>query len=229
MLQKATENARARAAGAGGAGAGEDDDGHGHGQGGPAPGGVKITFWKNGFTVDDGLLRKPEDPANKEFLESVERGRVPPELEARARASVRERGTVLDITIEERRTEDFVEPPYRAFGGSAHTVGGGEAARPPASAVVSGSASSRAIAPVDETKERTTIIVKLANGKREKVVLNLTHTVADLQAKVASLGDGGRGFVLTAGFPPKPLANASETVEAAGLKNSAVTQVMQQQ
>lgn len=28
-----------------------------------------ITFWRNGFTVDDGPLRRMDDPANASFLE----------------------------------------------------------------------------------------------------------------------------------------------------------------
>ena len=36
-----------------------------------------ITFWKNGFSVDDGPIRKIDDPTNKEFLGSVMRGYVP--------------------------------------------------------------------------------------------------------------------------------------------------------
>ncbi|CAN1771323.1 Plant UBX domain-containing protein 4 [Linum perenne] len=32
----------------------------------------RIIFWKNGFTVDDGDLRSMDDPANADFLESIE-------------------------------------------------------------------------------------------------------------------------------------------------------------
>lgn len=34
-----------------------------------------------GFTVDDGPLRKQDDPANKPFLQSIELGECPHELE----------------------------------------------------------------------------------------------------------------------------------------------------
>lgn len=33
-----------------------------------------ITFWQNGFTVDDGPLRTREDPASDAFLAAVNRG-----------------------------------------------------------------------------------------------------------------------------------------------------------
>ena len=81
---------------------------------------------------------------------------------------------------------------------------------------------------MNENEPTTTIQIKLANGKREKVILNLTHTVADLQAKVSSFqATNGRSFTLSAGFPPKILTNASQTIEEAGLKNAAVTQTIQ--
>ena len=41
---------------------------------------VKVTFWKNGFQVDDGEFRPNDDPANQEFLQSVSRGMIPREL-----------------------------------------------------------------------------------------------------------------------------------------------------
>lgn len=39
-----------------------------------------------------------------------------------------------------------------------------------------------------------------------------------------SLGGTSKPFLLTAGFPPKPLSDPTATLEAAGLKNAQVTQ-----
>merc|ERR1719231_1559982 len=39
-----------------------------------------ITFYANGFTVDDGPLRAADDPANAAFLQAVNRGQMPAEL-----------------------------------------------------------------------------------------------------------------------------------------------------
>jgi UBX domain-containing protein 1 len=181
---------------------------------------VVIKFWKNGLTVDDGPLRALDDPAQKEFLDSINKGIVPMELRERHRALQAQGG--LDVSVEDHRTEDFVEPAYRAFSGSGANLG---RAAPPAAAVVAKGSGKAAV--VDDSKPTTTIQVKLVNGKREKIVLNLTHTVADLQGAVAALGaTGGKPFSLSAGFPPKALADPDLTVEAAGLKNASVTQVV---
>ncbi|MCD7457707.1 hypothetical protein HAX54_035941 [Datura stramonium] len=40
-----------------------------------------ITFWTNGFTIDDGPLRRFDDPENASFLESIRKSRCPKELE----------------------------------------------------------------------------------------------------------------------------------------------------
>ena len=40
----------------------------------PPPQEHTITFWANGFSVDDGPLRNAQDPANAAFLADVNRG-----------------------------------------------------------------------------------------------------------------------------------------------------------
>jgi UBX domain-containing protein 1 len=40
----------------------------------------KITFWQNGFTVDDGPLRDTQDAQNAQFLAAINRGQMPAEL-----------------------------------------------------------------------------------------------------------------------------------------------------
>ncbi|CAI0550934.1 unnamed protein product [Linum tenue] len=59
-----------------------------------------ITLWRNGFTVNDGPLRRLNDPANADFLESVQRSECPRELDpADRRTKVH-----LDLV---RRDENF--------------------------------------------------------------------------------------------------------------------------
>jgi len=35
---------------------------------------VKVTLWQNGFTLNDGPLRDPSEPANKKFLQALQQG-----------------------------------------------------------------------------------------------------------------------------------------------------------
>ncbi len=41
---------------------------------------ININFWEDGFSIDDGPLRKLEDPANASFLKSINDGECPREL-----------------------------------------------------------------------------------------------------------------------------------------------------
>mmetsp|Transcript_26545 Transcript_26545/g.68541 ORF Transcript_26545/g.68541 Transcript_26545/m.68541 type:complete len:230 (+) Transcript_26545:87-776(+) len=70
----------------------------------PAPGAVAptshtITFWRDGFTVDDGPLRRSDDPENAQFLADINRGQVPRELEASSggACACSRRGTPLPL------------------------------------------------------------------------------------------------------------------------------------
>jgi UBX domain-containing protein 1 len=172
--------------------------------------------------VGDGDLRAYDAPENAAFLADMNRGAIPRELEAQARAAGKGR---MGVDVEDHRGDNYTPPAYRAFGGAGATIA---RAAPPSGAVVRGGAGAAGPAAVDAAAPTTTIQVRLLDGRREKVVLNLTHTVADLQAAVARLAAtgsaAGKPFLLVGGYPPKPLDNPGLTIEAAGLKSAAVTQ-----
>ncbi len=67
--------------------------------------------------------------------------------------------------------------------------------------------------------------VKTTDGKKLKLKVNTSITVAQLASLVAAANPGSRApFALSAGFPPRDLVDGTATVEAAGLKGAAVTQ-----
>lgn len=152
------------------------------------------------------------------FIADVENGVIPRSLHA----ILKSRGGEIDVSVEDHKTEDYVPPPYRAFAGSGATLGHTSASN---SAAIGGF-SSPVI--VDSSAPTTVIQVRLANGKREKVTINLTNTVADLLSLVTDFRGvpQGSAFTLSAGFPPKPLTDATATIEEAGLRNASVTQAL---
>jgi len=79
---------------------------------------VPLRFFSNGFTVGDGELRKFED--NKEFMEYIKRGEVPPELK-----SLSAGGRQVEARLEDHRHEDYkpVGPQFKAFGGAGYMLG----------------------------------------------------------------------------------------------------------
>ena len=77
---------------------------------------------------------------------------------------------------------------------------------------------------VDASKPIAKFRLRLASGKALAVELNEEHTVGHLRAFVAAQGAGDKPYDLLAGFPPKPLLDAAQTVGAAGLGGGAVSQ-----
>ncbi|RLN97658.1 hypothetical protein BBJ28_00013983 [Nothophytophthora sp. Chile5] len=151
-----------------------------------------ITFYREGFTVNDGPYRARSDPANRPFLEALERGyvrhwmrksgvylprlrknivlrvvysHVPQELEGE------NRDESVEISLVDKRQEDFVAPPppaYTAFSGEGQTMG---------YVVFVG-----AHPVIDDKKPTTTLQIRLHNGQRLRETLNLEHTIRDLHA-----------------------------------------------
>lgn len=185
-----------------------------------------IVFWRNGFTIDDGPLRRLDDPENAPFLESIRKSECPRELEpADRRSSVH----VNLIRRDENRSEPVVATQV-AFQGVGRTLGSNNtdepntsntaANTPPITATPSGGLV------LDPALPSTSIQLRLADGTRMIAHFNHHHTVADIRAFInASRPDGSRTYQLqTVGFPPKQLTDPTQTIDQAGLANSVVIQ-----
>ncbi|XP_048439852.1 plant UBX domain-containing protein 3-like [Pyrus x bretschneideri] len=79
--------------------------------------------FKNGFSVDDGPLRRLDDPENAPFLESIKKSECPKELEPGNKR------TAVHVNLT-RRDEEYPEPVKRhvAFQGVGRTLGGSTSA-----------------------------------------------------------------------------------------------------
>ncbi|CAL1407167.1 unnamed protein product [Linum trigynum] len=185
-----------------------------------------ITLWRNGFTVNDGPLRRLNDPANAEFLESVQRSECPRELEpADRRTKVH-----LDLV---RRDENFAEPAKKkpAFQGTGRTLGttgdgGASASESPAAPPLKSAPAPSIGLTVDSSLPTTSIQLRLADGTRMVSRFNLHHTVRDVRSFIMASRPGeAQGFQLqTMGFPPRQLTDPDQTIEDAGIASSVVIQ-----
>ena len=184
-----------------------------------------IKFWQNGFSVDDGCLRDPNDPENADFMDSIKRGEVPKEL----RQVVR--GNEVHVNMEDHRNEEYIKPKetVRAFAGAGYTLGS------PSPNIVKqeeqslGAPSvvpSRPTFKVDESKPCTTIQIRLADGTRLVTKFNTDNTVGDIRNVVQNAKPGQSNFKLMTTFPNKELVNNDETIEEAKLKNAVIVQRM---
>ena len=188
---------------------------------------VQITFYSNGFQVDDGPLRSPEDPDGKKFLEVLHRGRVPPEISAMYP------NTDIAVTLADRGDEDYIPPKYKAFGGQGVRLSAGDGAHVAASPAPA-AASSSAMPPLPTqlvlhpSQETCKVVVQgLANTRSELLVNPKVHTVLDLFFVAVSLVPGTVAQsveLCTRGVPTgmKILGDMRLTVDEAQLRNSVV-------
>jgi UBX domain-containing protein 1 len=167
-----------------------------------------ITMYRDGFQVDDGPYRRLDDPANAEFLRSLAMGRTPKELLGDG-----------DVTVGliDKRKEEFVET-FSSFSGEGNSLGTSASASP--DGLIDPSSLPDTPPPVDDAQPTTSIQVRLVNGQRRVIRINTASTAADLAAHIG----GDTPFRLISGFPPKPLTDLSQTIEAAGLKGAQVMQ-----
>ncbi|GER52903.1 CDC48-interacting UBX-domain protein [Striga asiatica] len=195
----------------------------------PGPVVHNIVFWRNGFTVNDGPLRRMDDPENAPFIESIGKSECPKELEPADRKSS------VHVNLI-KRNENYPEQEIRhvAFQGVGRTLGSSSSSSSTTdmgpTEIVSGpltSAPSPAMGlTVDKSKPSTSIQLRLADGTRMVAHFNNHHTIAHVRSFIdASRPGGPRSYQLQAvGFPPKILSDHTQTIEQAGLLNSVVIQ-----
>ena len=78
-----------------------------------------LKLWKDGFTINDSELRLYTDPENREFLETIRRGEIPPEIRQEIQ------GTEARLDMEDHHHETYVPPKakVKAFSGKGHMLG----------------------------------------------------------------------------------------------------------
>jgi UBX domain-containing protein 1 len=165
-------------------------------------------MYRDGFVVDDGPYRRLDDQANADFLRSLAQGRTPTELMSE--------GGDVTVGLIDKRQEEYVEQ-FQSFSGQGATLG---------TDAVQGNTVDPASLPeataMDAGRPSTSIQVRLPNGQRKVIKINLDSTVLQLASQVKPLLSEDSPFQMVSGFPPKPLEDFDATVEAAGLKGAQV-------
>ncbi|XP_029418239.1 UBX domain-containing protein 2B isoform X4 [Nannospalax galili] len=80
---------------------------------------ILLKLWSNGFSLDDGELRPYSDPTNAQFLESVKRGEIPPELQRLVH------GGQVNLDMEDHQDQEYIKPRlrFKAFSGEGQKLG----------------------------------------------------------------------------------------------------------
>jgi len=208
-----------------------------------------LTFWRDGFSVEDGPLMRYDDPANEQILGDINSGRAPPQI-----LNVLP-GQPVELRVAKRLADNYVLPKHAvsAFAGEgmrlgavvpdfAPTAAGGSASGMPgafpsraATTSAAGSSSGANVLErepmitrfeVDQTLPTTSVQIRLADGTRIVCRMNLTHTVQDIRNFInASRPENiSRPYTIGTTFPNKTLDDSAATIEGAGLLNSVVVQ-----
>ncbi|KAI0052836.1 SEP-domain-containing protein [Auriscalpium vulgare] len=202
-----------------------------------------VTFWRDGFSIEDGDLRRYDDPEQARILNEISSGNAPPSI-----MNVLPNQPV-ELRVARRTDEDYVPSTgtRAAFHGSGNRLGAPAGASASASTgagalsgmpgAFPGSAPPPSAPPVereslttrfevDQTKPMTSVQVRLADGTRIVARMNLTHTVRDLRnfINAASRENAVRAYTIGTTFPNRTLEDQDATIEGAGLVNSVIVQ-----
>lgn len=171
-----------------------------------------LHVWQDGFSIDDGELRRFDDPANQADLQMIRSGRAPLHL-----MNV-QHDQPVDVKLHQHDTPYTAQPKsYKPFGGSGHRLGSpvpgaGSSGAGSLNAAVSSSttttstgSSSTAAPSVDSSQPTIMIRIQLPDGTRLPARFNTTHTLDDVYGFVqgASPETRTRSWVLATTFPNK--------------------------
>ncbi|KAF8425557.1 hypothetical protein EV426DRAFT_595633 [Tirmania nivea] len=189
-----------------------------------------LTFWRDGFSIEDGPLMRYDEPANQEILRAIQSGRAPTALMGV------QQGQQADVHVFKRLDEDYVPPKkkYQPFSGSGNRLGSPtpEIATAPIATTAPVAAPQTSAAPttpqvnIDSSQPTTSLQIRLGDGARLVSRFNHSHTVGDIYNFVnsASATSRSREYVLQTTFPNKELTDKMQTVKDAGLVNAVVVQ-----
>lgn len=165
-----------------------------------------LHLWEDGFSVEDGPLRRFDDAENAADLAMIRQGRAPLHL-----MGVRP-DQAVDVQLI-KHDDNYKPPPkvYKPFSGGGQRLGSptpGEpsvtvpqAAAPPSSS----STFAKPEADIDASQPTLSLRLQLANGQRLPARFNTTHTIGDVYDFIdrAYPGSNARPWVLATTFPNK--------------------------
>ncbi|KAI1407206.1 SEP-domain-containing protein [Hypoxylon sp. FL1857] len=169
-----------------------------------------LHLWRDGFSIDDGELRRFDDPENTDALRMIQQGRAPIHL-----MNVRY-DEPLDVKLQ-KHDENYRPLPkvYKPFSGEGRRLGSpvpGESAAvnlPTLATSTAAAAVPSSSAPpstsVDESQPTVMIRIQMPDGTRLPARFNTTQTVNDVYNFIARSSPelSAGGWVLATTFPNK--------------------------
>ncbi|KAF3771335.1 SEP-domain-containing protein [Cryphonectria parasitica EP155] len=179
-----------------------------------------LHLWRDGFSIEDGPLRRYSDPEHAMDLQMIRSGRAPLHL-----MDV-EHGQRCDVRLQQHE-EDWHQLPriYRPFAGQGRRLGSpvpgaGSGPSTPAEAAPAPSVATAPAAPaapsnVDNSQPTVAIRFQLPDGSRLPARFNLSNTIDDLYqfASNTSPEMRSRSFIIQSTFPSKDHIDREQKLE----------------
>ncbi|ODQ66939.1 SEP-domain-containing protein, partial [Nadsonia fulvescens var. elongata DSM 6958] len=184
-----------------------------------------LTFWRDGFTIEDGPLFRYDDPANQQHLKAIDSGHAPLSL-----LNVVP-GQKVDVHVAKKTDEDY-KPPKRVVGGysgSGFRLGSpvpGETFSSPAASTATPTSVSAASTSSDlGTTGDARLQIRLGNGQRLTARFD-SNDLIDVIYNYVSANDAsnGRAYVLQTTFPNKELTDRQISIKQAGVAGAVLVQ-----
>lgn len=171
-----------------------------------------LHLWNDGFSIEDGPLRRFDDAQNAADLAMIRQGRAPLHL-----MGVRPDQPV-DVQLV-KHDEDYKPPSkvYKPFSGTGQRLGSpapGRSGIAPAPAPATPPSSSMPEVDVDSSAPTVMLRIQLADGTRLPARFNTTHTIGDVYSFIdrAYPGSNQRPWVLATTFPNKDHTDKSSVL-----------------
>jgi UBX domain-containing protein 1 len=185
-----------------------------------------LTFWRDGFSVEDSPLYRYDDPSNIPHLKAIEQGKAPISI-----LNV-EYGQGVDVHVIRKLDEDYVAPKRKVggFHGQGQRLGSpvpGERSKSPtpaAETTARNSAASGVSTLAEPENADAQVQVQLGDGSRHRRRFVSTGPVQQLYDFVDSMSSSQRAYTLQTTFPMKKLEDKDISLKEAGLVGSVVIQ-----
>lgn len=183
-----------------------------------------LHLWRDGFSIEDGPLRRFSDPEHAMDLQMIRSGRAPLHL------MEVEHGQRCDVRLQQH-DEDWHQLPriYRPFGGQGRRLGSpvpgdssgssAPAQAAPAAASVTSTlqSASTPAAPtnVDSSQPTVAIRFQMPDGSRLPARFNLSNTIGDLYQFATNTAPEmrNRQFIIQSTFPTKEYTDKEQKLE----------------
>jgi UBX domain-containing protein 1 len=181
----------------------------------------KVYIYRNGFIIGNGAFRDRKVPENEQFIQALQRGEAPQELQREAVAQWGNKVKTIGIQLVNKANEDYIPPPEKfSFAKSqGRSLGADSVSTGRGGTSLIGLAAREYKHSPDSPASNVQIVLK----PRRRLVLKMNHTstVGHLYQHVMFLS-GTSTFQLFTGFPPQALTNLDLTLKDAKVIGASV-------